>query len=314
MSFTYDQLKQAIQDYTENAEPSFVTNIPLFIRQAEERILKTVQLTLFRKNATATVTAQNQYLSMPSDYLAPFSLSLRDESLVAQIVRTKGNLSTVLLNAVVGNEPEATLFSVEINGRKLGDIDDNGSLGAYDALEAGRWEEFISTDAVIAYIETVMQPYIVDPANAASFQAVGLTLSYGEKFFIEFKDSSFLQTYTPNPGTYGAPKYYGVFDVDSFTVAPTPNINYVAELHYLYRPDSLTAGAGSETTWLSINAELALLYGSLVEAYIYMKGEQDVMAMYNARLQEAIVGIKLLGEAKETTQNYRVGQVIREKQ
>ena len=61
-------------------------------------------------------------------------------------------------------------------------------------------------------------------------------------------------------------------------------------------------------------AELALLYGSLVEAYIYMKGEQDVMAMYNARLQEAIMGIKLLGEAKETTQNYRVGQVIREKQ
>ena len=134
------------------------------------------------------------------------------------------------------------------------------------------------------------------------------------KFFIEFKDSSFLQSYTPNPGTLGAPKYYGVFDVDFFSLAPTPDVGYTAELHYLYRPTSLTAGAGSGTTWLSLNAELALLYGSLVEAYIYMKGEQDVMAMYNARLQEAIMGIKLLGEAKETTQNYRVGQVIREKQ
>ena len=216
MGFTYDQLKQAIQDYTENDETSFVTNIPLFIRQAEERILKNVQLSLFRKNATATVTAQSEYLSMPSDYLAPFSLSLRG-------------------------------------------ADNN-------------------------------------------------------KFFIEFKDSSFLQSFTSNPSTLGAPKYYGVFDVDFFSLAPTPDVGYTAELHYLYRPTSLTAGAGSGTTWLSLNAELALLYGSLVEAYIYMKGEQDVMAMYNARLQEAIMGIKLLGEAKETTQNYRVGQVIREKQ
>tara|TARA_R110000787_G_scaffold17442_1_gene54626 strand:- start:1030 stop:1680 length:651 start_codon:yes stop_codon:yes gene_type:complete len=216
MSFTYDQLKQAIQDYTENDEASFVTNLPLFIRQAEERILKTVQLSLFQKNATATVTAQNEYLAMPADYLAPFSLSLAGPS--------------------------------------------------------------------------------------------------GDKSFIEFKDPSFLQSYTPNPGVFGAPKYYSVFDVSNFLLAPTPDVGYIAELHYLYRPDSLTAGAGGGTTWLSLNAELALLYGSLVEAYIYMKGEQDVMAMYNARLQEAIMGIKLLGEAKETTQDYRVGKVIREKQ
>ena len=216
MSFTYDQLKQAIQDYTENDEASFVTNLPLFIRQAEERILKTVQLSLFQKNATATVTAQNEYLAMPADYLAPFSLSLTGPS--------------------------------------------------------------------------------------------------GDKSFIEFKDPSFLQSYTPNPGVFGAPKYYSVFDVSNFLLAPTPDVGYIAELHYLYRPDSLTAGAGGGTTWLSLNAELALLYGSLVEAYIYMKGEQDVMAMYNARLQEAIMGIKLLGEAKETTQDYRVGKVIREKQ
>ena len=135
-----------------------------------------------------------------------------------------------------------------------------------------------------------------------------------DKSFIEFKDPSFLQSYTPNPGVFGAPKYYSVFDVSNFLLAPTPDVGYIAELHYLYRPDSLTAGAGGGTTWLSLNAELALLYGSLVEAYIYMKGEQDVMAMYNARLQEAIMGIKLLGEAKETTQDYRVGKVIREKQ
>jgi hypothetical protein len=216
MSFTYAQLKTAIQDYTENTETSFVTNLPIFIRQAEERILKNVQLSLFRKNVTATTTATNKYLTCPSDFLAPFSLSL-----------------------------------------------------------AG-------TD--------------------------------GDKFFVDFKDPSFLQTYTPDSTTTGAPKYYAQFDVDHFLFAPTPDAAYTAELHYFYRPASLTAGVDSGTTWLSENAEMAMLYGSLIEAYIYMKGEQDVMAMYASRFQEAITGVKMLGEAKETTDEYRTGKVIRVKQ
>ena len=215
MSFTYAQLKQAIQDYTENDETSFVNNLPLFIRQAEERILKNVQLSLFRKNATASTTASNPYLAVPSDYLAPFSLSLRGAD--------------------------------------------------------------------------------------------------GDRFFIEFKDPSFVQTYTPDTTTTGAPKYYCVFDVDNFLLGPTPDTTYTAELHYFYRPLSLTAGSDSGTTWLSTNAEMAMLYGSLIEAYIYMKGEQDVMSMYNSRFQEAIVGVKMLGEAKETTDEYRTGKVLREK-
>ena len=216
MSFTYAQLKQAIQDYTENDETSFVTNLPLFIRQAEERILKNVQLSLFRKNATASTTASNPYLAVPSDYLAPFSLSLRGAD--------------------------------------------------------------------------------------------------GDRFFVEFKDPSFVQTYTPDTTTTGAPKYYCVFDVDNFLLGPTPDTTYTAELHYFYRPASLTAGSDSGTTWLSENAEMAMLYGSLIEAYIYMKGEQDVMGMYASRFQEAVTGVKMLGEAKETTDEYRTGKVIRNKQ
>ncbi len=215
MSFTYAQLKTAIQDYTENDETSFVTNLPLFIRIAEERILKNVQLSLFRKNASASTTASNKYLACPSDFLAPFSLSL-----------------------------------------------------------AG---------------------------------------SDGDKFFIDFKDPSFLQTYTPDATTTGAPRYYAVFDVDNFLLAPTPNTTYTAELHYFYRPASITAGADSGTTWLSDNAEMSLLYGALIEAYIYMKGEQDVMSMYNRRFQESLIGLKQLGEAKETTDEYRRGKVLREK-
>jgi hypothetical protein len=216
MSFTYDQLKTAIQDYTENDETSFVTNLPLFIRISEERILKNVQLSLFRKNVTASTTASDKFLACPSDFLAPFSLSL-----------------------------------------------------------AG-------TD--------------------------------GDKFFIDFKDPSFIQTYTPDATTTGSPRYYAVFDIDNFILAPTPNTTFTAELHYFYRPASLTAGSGSGTTWLSENAEMAMLYGALIEAYIYMKGEQDVMAMYNKRFEESLIGVKMLGEAKETTDEYRTGKVIRAKQ
>ncbi|MDC1228810.1 hypothetical protein N8Z63_03755 [Octadecabacter sp.] len=215
MSFTYDELKTAIQDYTDNTETSFINNLPLFIRVAEERILKNVQLDLFRKNATAIMVKSSEYLGAPTDFLAPFSLS-----------------------------------------------------------------------------------YTVN----------------GDKVFVEFKDVSFCQTYTPNATTEGQPKYYAQFDVSNFLVAPSPDANYDCEMHYFYRPLSLTAGAGSGTTWLSTNAEMCLLYGSLVEANIYLKGEQDIMQMYNSRFTEAMTALKMLGEAKETTQEYRVGRVIRQKQ
>jgi hypothetical protein len=86
------------------------------------------------------------------------------------------------------------------------------------------------------------------------------------------------------------------------------------ELHYFYRPLSLTQAGGSNTTWLSENAQLALLYGSLIEAYIFMKGEPDIMQQYEKRFAEAITGLKMFGEAKEVTDEYRTGMVIRPKQ
>jgi len=216
MSFTYSQLKQAIQDYTENDETSFVTNLPIFIRQAEERILKNVQLSLFRKNVIGTLSSSNKYLACPSDFLAPFSLSFVD--------------------------------------------------------------------------------------------------SNNDHQFLEFKDTDFVQTFTPNPATTGNPRYYAVFDINNFILGPTPSANSTVELHYFYRPTSLTAGADSGATWLSENAEIAMLYGSLLEAYTYMKGEADLVALYEKRFAEALVGLKMLGEAKEVTDEYRVGKVIRAKQ
>ena len=215
MSFTYDELKTAIQNYTQNEETSFVSNLPLFIRIAEERILKNVQLTLFRKNATAAMTVNNQYLAAPADFLAPFSLSF------------------------------------------------------------------------------------TDAAN--------------DKYFLEYKDVNFIQEFNPDDTTVGAPRYYAFFDINNFIIGPTPDGSYAVELHYFYRPVSLTKGAGTGTTWLSTNAEVALLYGCLIEAYTYMKGDADVMQEYEKRFMEAIVSLKNFGEAKEVTDAYRTGLIIRDK-
>jgi hypothetical protein len=216
MSFTYAQLKQAIQDYTDNDETSFVTNLTIFIQQAEERILKNVQLSLFRKNVSGTLSSSNKYLACPSDFLAPFSLS------------------------------------------------------------------FIDADS--------------------------------NHQFLEFKDTDFVQSFNPNAATTGNPRYYAVFDINNFILGPTPNAASVVELHYFYRPTSLTAGSDSGTTWLSENAQIAMLYGSLLEAYTYMKGEPDLVALYEKRFGEALVGMKMFGEAKEVTDEYRVGKIIRAKQ
>ena len=216
MSFTYAQLETAIQDYTENTETSFVSNLATFITQAEERILKSVQLSLFRKNVSGSMANANRFLACPSDYLAPFSLSFVDAS--------------------------------------------------------------------------------------------------SDHVFLDFKDPDYVQSFNPDAATVGLPRYYAVYDVDNFILGPTPNAAYNVELHYFYRPASLTAGAAGGTTWLSENASIALLYGSLIEAYIFMKGEPDMMALYEKRFTEAIGGLKLLGEAKEVTDEYRTGPVIRPKQ
>ena len=121
------------------------------------------------------------------------------------------------------------------------------------------------------------------------------------------KDVNFLQQYWPSPTTTGTPKFYALFDDSNFLIAPTPDSDYTVELHYYYRPASLTDGAESGTTWLSTNAPNALLYGSLVEGYIYMKGEQDVLGAYEKRFQESLMRLKDFAEARENTDAYSKG-------
>ena len=203
---TYSELKSLIQDYLQNTETSFVSNINNIIKQAEERILKTVKLPVFRKNVEGSLASGNKYLATPTDFLDNFSLSITNSS---------------------------------------------------------------------------------------------------EQSFLLFKDVNFIREAYPNASTTGIPKHYALFDDTTFIVGPTPNAAFTVELHYFYRPASLTAGADSGTTWLSTNARNALLYGSLIEGYMYMKGDADLMNQYEKRYLESISRLKVLGEGDNTVDIYR---------
>lgn len=208
MSFTFAELKTAIQDYTDNTETTFVNHLSDFIKGAEDRIFKNVDLEVFRKNVTTAATVSDKFLSIPSDYLASFSLQI--------------------------------------------------------------------------------------------------TTSGSEDILLQ-KDVNFLQEAFPASSSTGVPRFYAVFDVNNFLLAPTPNSNYAIELHYYYKPASLTAGSDSGTTWISTNAPFALLYGSLVEAYTYMKGEADIMQQYEKRFNDQLMRLKDLGEARENEDAYKAG-------
>lgn len=341
MAFTYAQLKQAIQDFTENSETTFVNNLPTFIRLAEEKILQNVQLELFRKTQTANLVSGSKYLNLPSDFLAPFSLSYNANPFLFGTYSFSGNsgyptsfnISISMSAATVGLTPLGEEWNTDVfgTGRPFGsitgDTSPTGPGGAPEITNSsvlaminyinykylGIVRSVSLTDDHIAYIENILIPRMA--AQTAIYQdyiydarlLVGTT-------FMDFKDPSFLREYQNDETVTGSPKYYALFDNSNFVMAPTPNQDYSVQLSYFYRPSSITAGADGESTWLSTNAETTLLYASLVEANIFMKGEPDVTQSYMMRVSEGIKQLKMLGEAKQTTDLYRTGQIVRAKE
>lgn len=210
----YTELKQAIQDYTDSQEPTFVANIPLFVRQTEERITRSVMIPELRKNVTTTIVAGGKYVARPTDFLSVFSIAI---------------------------------------------IDSNGDYS-----------------------------YLID------------------------KDVNFMREAYPSGSAQGVPKYYAQFDGDgpvsaygNFIIGPAPNATYTVELHYFYEPPSIV---DTGTSWLGDNAESALLYGCLVEAYTYLKGDADLMQQYDKRYMDAMANLGLI-DVRSKRDDYRDGQM-----
>ena len=220
----YAALSAAIQDYTQNYETEFVANIPVFVKQAEQRIYNTVQFPSLRKNVTGSTSTNNKYLACPGDFLAAYSMAV-----VTGV--TGGNINT----------------------------------GSYE--------------------------YLLN------------------------KDVNFIRQAYPTPNDTGVPKYYALFgptvsgttisDELSFILGPTPDGVYYVELHYYYYPESIVTAS---TSWLGDNFDSVLLYGSLVEAYTFLKGEADLMALYDGKYKEALALASRLGDGLERSDSYRSGQ------
>jgi hypothetical protein len=153
-------------------------------------------------------------------------------------------------------------------------------------------------------------PYLTLPSDFLSTFSVavmdaGALGAEGYRYLLN-KDVNYIREAFPYPGVTGTPQYYALFDNNTFLVGPTPDVEYNIELHYFAYPESIvTAG----TTWLSTNFPNVLLYGALTEAYLFLKGEADVLQSYQAKFQEAMGPLKQLGDGKDRADNYRTTQV-----
>ena len=213
----YATLVSTIQAYVENDFPdtagsgglTSTEQIDTFIQQAEQRVYNTVQLLNLRKNVVGSASSGNKYLTVPTDWLANFSLALIEPS-----------------------------------------------TGAYS--------------------------YLLN------------------------KDVNFIREAFPYPTVTGAPTHYAMFDNSSYILGPTPDASYQFELHYFYYPESIVTAS---TKLLGDNFDSVLLYGSLLEAYTFMKGEADVLSGYQSRYENVLAMLKAYGEGKNRQDMYRTPQV-----
>jgi hypothetical protein len=175
--------------------------------------------------------------------------------------------------------------------------------------------QFPSLRKNVTGVTTINNKYVSCPSDflaVYSFAVVDGTLASGTYEYLLNKDVNFIRQSYPQADDTGLPRYYALFGPQSandaeltFILGPTPDSNYNVELHYYYYPESIvTAG----TTWLGDNFDSVLLYGSLVEAYTYMKGEADMMQLYNGKYMEAMALAKRLGDGMERQDAYRSGQ------
>lgn len=274
----YSQLSAAIQAYTENTDTAFVAQIPVFVKQAEQRINNTVQVANLRQNVTGFMTAGNKYVDCPSDFLSTYSLALYP-------IATPTATGTAAALTIVVSSATGIIAGMYVSGTG------------------------IATGAVVSTI--VGTTVTLTLANTATVS--GTVTFQGDYAYLLNRDVNFIREAYPNPLQRAKPKHYAIFGPNSgndnelvFIVGPTPDAAYGMELHYYYYPESIvTAG----TSWLGDNFDSVLLYGSLVEAYTYMKGEADMMALYNGKYQEALGLLKNLGDAKQRGDAYQDGQV-----
>ena len=304
----YSQLQSAIVSYVQNYESSFLASIPTFVTQAEERIYNTVQIPALRKNVTGTLyydLPNAQYLACPSDFLSAFSLAVIDASgnyeyLLNKDVNylraaypnpnTKGKPKYyALFGPTVTNASPTTELSFIV--APTPDITYNMEMHYY------------------YYPETIVQGSILGlgliapGSNYANGVYYGVPLvggtGTGATATIVVSATQVVSVTIENPGSF-----YSVGDTLTVSTVTDP----IGAQGNNFSVPVVVATNPLGTTWLGDNYDPVLLYGSLVEAYTYLKGEQDVMAFYEKKYQEALSQLNRLGTGLERGDAYRDGQ------
>lgn len=283
----YTELTAEVITYLQNSETDFVANIPVFIRQAEQRIYNSVQFPSLRKNVTGQTFSGNQYLSAPIDFLSVYSMA------VYRTATTTG----------VGTAGQRTIVVASLNNVEVGQVVTGTGVAA---------------DTVVTGVSTGTNTIAVSEPLTATVN--GSLVFQSDYVYLLNKDVNFIRQAYPTKYYKSVPQYYAIFgptttddvppeltDNLSFILGPTPDTDYAVELHYYFYPESITTAADGET-WLGNNFDSVLLYGTLVEAYTYLKGEQDLIQLYDARYKDALAQAKRLGDGMERQDAYRSGQ------
>lgn len=153
---------------------------------------------------------------------------------------------------------------------------------------------------------TINNRFLTAPSDMLTHRYMLITNpTTGDQYFLDFRDTSFMKEYWSDQAEVGIPKYYSVWDQDSFYVAPTPNANYVVELGYIRRPPQISPA--TPTTWISTKAPEALLYACLVQAYSYTKGPDNMMGYFENSYKQAIQGLGVEQQGRRRRDEYRDG-------
>lgn len=297
----YLTLQQTIQNYAENTESLFVASIPTFVQEAEERIYNTVQLPSLRKNVTGVTTQNNPYLSLPDDWLAPFSIAVVDNS---------GNYNYLLNkdvnfireaypnpgNAYSGLPKFYALFGPQIsNITELSLILGPSPDGNYNV----EMHYYYYPPTIVQGLITALNPTFTPGSGYTNGVYTEMGLTGGSGF-------NATATITVAGGVVNSVVINngGSLYVVGDSLGFTPSIGNGSGFAITVTSVSNTTG----TSWLGDNYDPALFYGAMREAMIFMKGEQDMVAYYEQKYQEAIQQLIRLGTGLERGDTYRNGQ------